>query len=310
MSIIYLLSGTFDYRKLVSGDAGPDIARDYGWATATLDTPRDAWLPDASAIVLDNRIAEAEIPALRSLIGAATCPVFVRIVDPYWPINRDHYWYRFARSVIDAPRVHFVTAYEAAEITSLFRSLARRSRFITAPYVYDEARELPIDHAGRQQRVAFSGATDRLLYPVRHRMSVAAQIFPPIRLKVTRLPHPGYRDIGQPSRHGIVGDRYLEWLSGFTLAFACSSRSRLELLKYREIAYAGCVPIGDLPATLLDAPDDAWMPYRRNWAALARQLWTEHDLQEAALRWRSFIKGRRDKRIIAPWVTGQLLQLG
>ena len=61
----------------------------------------------------------------------------------------------------------------------------------------------------------------------------------------------------------------------------------------REIAYAGAVPVGGLPDTLLDCPSDAWIPWRRNVFALQKFLMS-CDSQLMANSFRNYMSQKRN----------------
>ena len=70
----------------------------------------------------------------------------------------------------------------------------------------------------------------------------------------------------------LLATHILKTLSQYRFAAVCSSVAKIEFLKYREFAYAGVVPVGDLPSTFLDCPAGAYVPSRRNFIALTRQI--------------------------------------
>lgn len=258
MKVAYVISSKFDYENLICADAGPGFAEDYGWPAGTISR----WRGESYDVhVVDHRFPADELDELRTFIDEQKGLFVLRLCDPYWEYARNHWWYGFVAEMLDRSRIHAMLNYQPAEITALFASRARRSQFVFAPYVYRAESELSLEHAHRRSAVLFSGARNRRLYPLRSEMARTAAWWVPLRLRSTMLEHPGYPDIGQRRRHAVIGGRYLELLSGFRFAAICSSRCRLEFLKYREFAYAGVVPVGDMPSTLLDCPTDAWIPW-------------------------------------------------
>lgn len=252
----------------------------------------------------------ADLPDLRRLIEQSRAMFVLRLCDPYWEHNKEHWWYKFVGEMLDHPRVHVMLTYQPAEITALFASRARRSRFVYAPYVYRPEKERPIHHEDRRHALIFSGAVSSTLYPLRSRILAVARLYPPLFLMTERLPHPGYPDIsGNEVTHKIVGEKYIDYLTRFRFGVVCSSRCRLEFLKYREFAYAGIVPVGDMPATLLDCPPDAWIAWRRNVVALTRTIKNIMDSQERAEKYRSFLRARRHVDSMRAWVNEQLSRL-
>lgn len=289
MKILYLISSIFDYSKLISGDAGPSFASDYGLEAITLASEE---LESADYLIVDNRFDPREFADLAKHVKQTRATTLFKVVDPYYQ-HRDADWYRFVEELIDRPRVHLALTYTQSELTALYLSRAERTTGVFMPYVYDEAMELPINHAGRMQRIALSGSMEPNLYPLRARMALLSRAFPPFWFLTHRLDHPGYPDIGQAARHGIVGHRYIEWLASHKFAFVCSSRWRLEFQKYREVAYAGCVPVGDMPYTLLDCPQNAHIAFRYNTFRLTRQLLAAGDTEAAARAYREYLRERR-----------------
>ena len=89
----------------------------------------------------------------------------------------------------------------------------------------------------------------------------------------------------------------------------CSSVAKIEFLKYREFAYAGVVPVGDLPATYLDCPADAYVPSRRNFIALTRQIKAVPDSEAMAARYRKFVRELRHVDKMRANVTAALASL-
>jgi hypothetical protein len=308
MRLAYVLSDRFDYQRTIVPDRGPVFAEDYGWTSLSLV---DAKTTDFDVAVIDQRLLPEELDGLQRLIAEKKKATFVfRLCDPYWEYSKNHWWYRFVSDSIDQPRLHVMLNYQPAEITALFASKARRSQFILAPYVYRPEMELPLNHEDRRHSILFSGAMHRWQYPIRWRMGQAGKWWPPLRRMRASLPHPGYPDLtGAPAKHGLVGSQYLRELARFRFASVCSSRCRLEFLKYREFAYAGVVPVGDLPATLLDCPDEAWVPWRRNFVALTKYLRRMTDTETRAQAFRNFMRERRDVNAMRSMVAQKLERL-
>jgi hypothetical protein len=307
LRVCYLLSANFDYDRLIAGDAGPSFADDYGWRTRTLAGLHDM---QCEIAIVDHRVCSEEISELRACIDRGSTIFVLRLVDPIWELARDHWWYRFVNEMLDHPRCHIMLNYQPAEITALFFARARRSQFVFAPFVYRRERERAIDHENRSRALLISGASNRAIYPLRSRIRRDARFWPLLRVASRTLAHPGYADIsGKERRHEIIGDAYIDRLAAFRFASVCSSRCRLELLKYREFAYAGVVPVGDMPATLLDCPADAWVPWRRNFVALTEQIRTMSDTAQRAQNFRCFMRARREVVEMRARVSEQLARL-
>jgi len=307
LKVLYLLSSYFDYDLTISGDAGRLFADDYGWHTGTIDV----LLADQGydVIIVDHRFQETELPHLKAAMAAARRTFVLRLCDPIWEHTHDHWWYKFVFEMLDRPRMHVMLNYQPAEITALLFARSRKTGLVFAPYVYRQEMEYPLDHANRKEGILLSGARDDAIYPLRSAMVRARRWWPPLRSLCAILEHPGYPDIGQHPRHDIVGRKYMELLATFRFAAVCSSRCRIELLKYREFAYAGVVPVGDMPATLLDCPSDAWVPWRRNFIALTRTLKSMDDAEDRAQNFREFMRERRDTIAMREMVAQQLARL-
>jgi hypothetical protein len=261
MTVAYLLSDVFPYHKLLTSDAGPAIASEYDWPKCYANDTSFQLYP---IIVVDNRHHDKqELVRLAQMIRAEPRKTFVlRVNDPCVFHVQDH-WYQFCREHVDSDRVHFLSPYQSTGILSFWLSCSAKSRFVYAPFTYDISCEIEIDHAKRIPRVAVTGNQRRDLYPLRFQLQRASKF----RLissifGIERLIHPGYPEKIPTPLHQITGSAYLRWLSKFRAAFTDSSAYRIELLKYREIAYAGSAPLGDLPWSLFECPDAAFFHYR------------------------------------------------
>lgn len=303
MDVAYLISSSFDYTKTLGPSFSTRFADDYGWQTCRIGDECSA-----DVFIVDPRFDRDELPELLAYVEGSSASFVFRVHDPYW-WHVDHWMYRFVSEMIDRPRCHVMLTYHPTEVTALFFGRARRSQFIFAPYVYQKDKELPINHWERSRVLIVSGATHPSIYPVRQRINRGVRLWPPLRRITEILDHPGYPDTGQRLRHKVVGDAYVKKLSEFKFAAFCSSRCRLEFLKYRECAYAGAVPVGDMPFTLLDCPADAWVPWRRNVIAITNTLTKMTDTAARAANFRRYLRDRRNLRDMRSMVTEQLTRL-
>ena len=142
------------------------------------------------------------------------------------------------------------------------------SRILRAPFPYEPDREIRVPIAERSRRVFLSGARHRRVYPLREGLYRRVAWNPWARRLVDRLAHPGYPDTGRQARHDVVRERYVERAAASTHFFLDPSRYRVELMKYLECAYAGCVPIGDLPSTLEGIVESHFLSSLGRWADL------------------------------------------
>jgi hypothetical protein len=164
----------------------------------------------------------------------------------------------------------------------------------------------------RIRRIAVSGNQRPDLYPLRCQVQRASKFsLSRFACRTDRLMHPGYPEKHGPPAHRIMGTDYLRWLSRYTAAFTDSSIYRIELLKYREIAYAGFAPIGDLPWSLFECPPPAFYEFRS-----LLDLFRYRDLlkdrqatQMAALAYPEFMRTVRSRHLWRARVSESLSQL-
>lgn len=294
MKIGYLLSDTFPYHKLICSDAGPAVAEEYDWCICShlnlLCSPFDA-------IVVDNRHHQpCELSTLRLQLKAARHRlILLRVNDPFL-FHRSDPWYQFCASLLDQPNIHLLTPYEPTGIVGHWLAQYPSKQFVFAPFTYDQSAELTCDHAVRVRSLAVSGNQRRDLYPLRYGVQRASkfQISRSV-LRLERLLHPGYPEKQVAPSHRIMGTSFVRWLSRFTAAFTDSTIYRIELLKYREIAYAGCAPVGDLPWSLFACPASAFLDYQSlfDLLRLRRSLNDPSSTEDVALAFRNFLRSER-----------------
>lgn len=293
---------------MICGDSGPLFAADYGWNCAQLG---DEALKQVDFVIIDNRFQPTEIGALSNFMSTTKAVCLLRIGDPFESLLGDK-WYQFVNAHLNKNRVHIMVPYLPVSVTANLYGRARSSQFVHAPYVYDAAHEVPIEHAVRSKSILLTGAINRTIYPKRSAFYRSTQWCIPLAMLTQHLPHPGYSEVTTtPRLHEFVGNAYIQKLAEHRFAFACSSVARIELLKYREIAYAGSVPVGDLPTALMDFPRDAFVPWRRNPFALASDVRAAClKSEEMAQTFRLLMRQRRDVSEMRAWVTSQICRLG
>ena len=304
----YLLSSILNYGKLLSSDAGPAVALEYCWIPVDITTLN----PDIhNLVIIDNRHHDpSELRQLSEFINKHPSTIFVlRVVDPYFHHSSDP-WYIFCRELVGKPNIHFIGPYNLTGILRDWLSSSIINTYIHAPYTYDQKHELPINHSERLHCVALSGAIRKNIYPLRHQAYLLAKFYPIARLaKIKRLIHPGYPEKSGSLLHMTVGKSYLDWLSKFTLGFTDSSIYRIELLKYREMAYAGCAPIGDLPWSLHDCPKSGFIHHdnlsRLLTVARSSSEWTE----SIACSFREYLRVKRPRATVVKRVNYHLESL-
>lgn len=296
MRIGYLLSGIFPYHKLICPDAGPEIAHEYGWSPLRLDSEG---LRSCDLVIVDNRHHNIqELHQLRHfLLGLGRIKVVLRVNDPYF-FHKNDPWYQFCDELIKDARAFLLTPYQPTGLVSHWLSFSPSLRFVYAPFTYAESSELEVSCDSRYSAIALSGNQRRDLYPLRHQLKLISKIpFSGAFLRIKSLSHPGYPEKIGAAAHAIMRERYVRWLSQFRVAFVDSSLYRLEFLKYREIAYAGCAPIGDLPWSLNECPDDAFLVVNKSLDFIrARRLLSDAEAARvASQKFRLFMRSYRSR---------------
>jgi hypothetical protein len=238
---VYVCSAQFNYSNIISADAGPKYAALYGWKHE-LFTEIEKYINYNKSIIIDNRITQEEIDFLVKFIEQFPTQLFIlKVVDPCYE-SEGHFYYKFLNAVASYKNVVFLCTYTVVEFLERLQQRAYNT-LIHLPYPFLE--DKCIKSENRKHKIICSGAIDRKIYPYRWWFKrVSLFIFP----LVDWLAHPGYPDVSEKKfSHNYVGDRYIELLSTYSFMFLCPSRCKIELQKYLECAYAGCVPIGIMP---------------------------------------------------------------
>jgi len=245
---VYLHSGRLDPETLICDDAGPG----YGstMALPTGDVGQLEHHADAGRmVILCNRLTADE---WRHVIDVKRrrpeLPIVAKIVDPYYPKRSV---FGFLAELAGMEHTAFLSVYEPREAVRDFLEELDPAgrRWLVLPYPYLPNREVEHSWASRRNQVILTGAMSADVYPLRTALRDRRRTSIALRRKVALLPHPGYPDIGQRRKHGIVGRAFVEELARFRHMFLCPTRAGVELLKYIECAYAGCVPVGIPPAS-------------------------------------------------------------
>jgi len=294
MKLIYFVSSEFDYETVLYAGVGPRFARSFGWQTEPIRTIMD--IP-CDVGMIDGRLTESDIRQLDAFLAqspAKRFPIFFRLSDPDMPTytrESDLYGLRMK----DRPGVHYVSLYDPEGPLLEFIKSLKRSSVVRLSYPYDFSREIDQSFAMRRRQVFLSGQQNSRLYPLRHSLRQARTSRWLARLAVTELPHPGYADIGRSRKHEIIHERYIEFAARFTHFFLCPSRYRVELMKYVECGYAGCVPIGEPPNSLKDALRHCMLPYTGRTSQLLKAIMANrNDMIERASEYRRIMRTLRD----------------
>lgn len=257
MKLVYLLSDTFNYSNLICDDAGTGYATAMNWNYLKLSDLKD--LNSDTAFVVDNRIEESDLPLLKNIIAEnAHLTFLLKIVDPYIE-NTDHYYYRFLSEMSTARNTYLLSVYTAQELTRKLKDQFV-NRFIHLPYPYLQQKEI-IFKRERKNKIIIAGSINSVIYPYRY------EIWKKVTRSFTRfiffsiLKHPGYIDLrpGQKYGHNITDKNFIDHLSGYKYMLMCPTKFHLELLKFNECAYAGCIPVGLPPDSYPQSVKDVFL---------------------------------------------------
>lgn len=115
---------------------------------------------------------------------------------------------------------------------------------LVLPYPYLEEDEVNLNNSVRDSRsLILTGADIESIYPMRHKLYKLDS------LCINKLNHPGYS--GKHWNEGKIGKDYLNMLSRYTFMICTTCNEGYELLKYIECAEAGCIPVGEIPPSLV-----------------------------------------------------------
>ena len=245
--ILYIISSSFDYNKLILRDHGPGYAEDMNWKS---DSFKNIVNYKDRVFVVDNRITPEECTEIKEIVKMNPSTLFVfTIIDPYYEWENANPYIKTLFEIKDFENVFFLSKYDPRELTKDLDDASRNIKMLILPYPFRNETLRRINFYKRINKLFISGNMHPDVYPLRSAVRMQAKWNPFLWSKVALLQHPGYPDIGQKSKHDIIGGAYIDYLSQFTLMLCCPSRCDLEFLKYSECAYAGCVPVGRAPAT-------------------------------------------------------------
>lgn len=305
MKIVYFISRDYPYETVIYSGVGPRYARMFGWPTAPID---EIAATECDAAIIDNRTLEADREAIDRFLTQSNppFPVFFKLSDPEMPKQTN----AAARYVIgkgDAPGVHYVSMYDPAGPLRDFTASLRRSKILRLPFPYDRSQEIQRSFENRRRGVFLSGAYGRQLYPLRTKLRWQRRLYPLLWPLVHDLAHPGYPEQMKKPRHTILFERFIAHAAQFTHFLLCPSRYRVELMKFVECAYAGCVPFGEPADSLKDAVTHCFVPYEGSPLRLVRDLMADRqDMQALADEYRRVMREQRDPARLAASLQEQI----
>lgn len=294
MRKVFFVSRAFPWDRVIYPGSGPPFGEAYGWPVRRVDE-LDATPCDVA--IVENRLDAADVAHLDRFLARPADrrpPLLFKWSDPEMPRARDA-GVRFLLGKADHPGVHYLSVYEPAGPLRDLAAGLRRSRVLRAPFPYDVRREVDVPLEDRARRLFLAGKHDARLYPARARWVRRRRLDPLARLLVARLPHPGYPDLGRPARHDVLGPRFVPYAARHTHFFVDGSRHGVELMKYVECAYAGCVPLGDVPGSLASVVGADLVRSPSGVLALLAALRRPLDgLRDVAARYRAALRAARD----------------
>ena len=293
MKIIYFLSPAHPYETVIYPGVGPRYAKAFGWPTLNLDQLAEA---ECDIGIVDNRLTPSDYGLIDSFLAQSKkrFPILFKLSDPDMPVYADPTT-QFILARKDVDGVHYLSIYDPAGPLQDFIVSLKRSKTFRLPFPYDRNRELEKSFESRKRKVFLSGAENAALYPLRTRIHQRMKINPLMWPAVTVLKHPGYPEFSQEPRHNIMFDRYVEYAAQFSHFFLCPSRYRVELMKYVECAYAGCVPIGEPPSSLDEATRHCFVPNAGSFMSLVREtLSDKREMVRRAGAYRDVMRTLRD----------------
>jgi hypothetical protein len=305
-----VLSGECGYERLLVPDCGPFYAQALGIDCVKLCEA--SWSPDC-AWIIDTRLTEEEVGVVTAAIRANPSTRFlIYVVDPYWETadktNQLHFAFRCAAF----PNVGYLSPYQPEEVVGFLADAGNaRNAFFVSPYPYNRENEVDFEEtwAKRRRGVALAGIPNQSIYPYRSFLHRKRRTDVRLWGKVGVLQHPGYPDLGMSLSHDMVGESFVQWLAGYESCYLCPSRCRLEFIKYRECAYAGCCPVGAAPDTMtgeladLIVPLD-WQDYRSKRDRLLAM--SRNDLKERARAYREAMRRERGPELLRSQLTERL----
>jgi hypothetical protein len=254
VQLCFIVSDHFDYSKKISRDTGPLYAESLGVAWSGISSMQNV---DAGThLIIDNTVSISEIETVRAIIEQQSTPVLLKVGDPRWsratkaPTQTP--FVKLIEAYCDRPHVGVLSMHEPREwLEELV--VQKRPKLLVLPYPYSLELEQPLregQFGTRLDKAILSGIRDFQNHPARAKIYWRRFISGTYRKRFDVLEPPGSADAGEALRHSHVRDEFVRYLARYKYCFLDPSRADLEVLKYTECAYAGCVPLGT-PASSL-----------------------------------------------------------
>lgn len=255
-NLVYIISDSHDYSGYIPEDSGPSWSNLIGIPHSTLS---NTIFDDKTTYLVDPLLSGDEASRLSQIIRNTSAVFVLRVIDPYGPPQDANPVRTLAFEFAQNNRICVLSPYRPAEISRYIYMALGSKRFHVSPYPYDTRKEVDVWLDGpRIHKIAITGADNKYLYPLRRFARYKRLTNLRWRAFTTDLKSMGYRVIGSPLQ--VAGSQYISYLARHSMMYLCPSRCGIELLKYRECAYAGCMPVGLAPDSLPKEAIDAFIP--------------------------------------------------
>lgn len=248
MKVKYIISDTYRY-DLITPIAGKPFADSLLLETIKLSEVKDI----DSVYILDTRLSNDEHGYITTLINLGFKIIYY-VIDLH---ERELYTGigPLILSQIHKPNVYCFTCYDF-KITSRVIATSFPDKIFHIPLAYQKSKEVDLTEKYFGERINKLLLTGFIsdIYPHRLKLVNLMNEHPNY---ISRLRHPGYDNASKTD--GLIGDAYIKALSSYRFMFNCGSKDYVELLKYNESAYAGCLSVGLLPTTYLNEGFDDLM---------------------------------------------------
>ena len=258
MNLLYVISSDHDYSDYIPEDSGP------AWSTL-LNIQHSyfnlARFSEGNIYIIDPLLSGKEVEKLEAIAQNVNSIFIFRVVDPSGPPRDCNAVRQLAFKLSNLNRVGVLCTYHPTE-TNAFLASVFKNRFYVLPYAYDREKEVELSlNQSRRRKIVITGSDDKIIYPLRRFARHKRNTDLAWRLMTINLRSYGFR---KACKGMIYGREYIDFLSSHSMMFLCPSRSEVEFMKYRECAYAGCMPVGGTPESLPYEASAAIIPINYN----------------------------------------------
>ena len=292
-NLIYVTSASHNYNGYIPEDAGPIWSDLIGIPHSELSNTK---FIDENIYIVDPLLSSKEVISLSQVIRNTSAIFALRVIDPYWPPYDTNAVRALAFEFAQNKRVGVISPYQPTEINQYIYMALGPKRYHISPYPYDIRKEIDFElDSPRMNKIAITGANEKNIYPLRFFARYKRLTNLRWRAFTTDLRPMGYRIMVNPRQ--ISGSNYIDYLARHSMMFLCPSRSNVEFLKYRECAYAGCMPVGLAPNTLPSEAMNAFFTITPQCFSAKLALLARMDISEVRDRAQVYRKAMRAHRM-------------